>query len=400
MDTSPPKDFAGSEWVADTGALAREGMLRQERLVELRDGVRIKIDGRWMLNFCSNDYLGLSQHPVIIRSMQEAAGKYGVGSSASPLVCGKSILHKQLEQRLATLTGRDRALILSSGYAANLAIQSALIRSRHQLIVQDRLCHASMVDAAAITRARIRRYRHLDVQSLDSILNEKKGQTALVLTESVFSMDGDIAPLPEIAKTCRNHGACLVVDDAHGFGVIGAQGLGGMDHYALDQKDVPLMMATFGKAAGGYGAFVAGPDALIETMIQRARPYIYSTALPVPLIAAANTALDVMSEESWRQTRLRELISHFRAGANRRGIRLMDSHTAIQPVITGTAEATLACSRALEARGLFVSAIRPPTVPPNSSRLRITLTASHTKEEIDELLSALELILMNVMGIK
>lgn len=389
-------DYTGQDLAADTARLASQGMLRRERLVEMREGARIKLDGRWLVNFCSNDYLGLAHHPQIINAMQKAASVYGTGSSASPLVSGKSSLHRQLEIRLAGMLGRDRVLLLSSGYAANLALLSALIHSRHQIVIQDKLCHASMVDGSAIAHVKIKRYKHADVQSLENILARRPDadSSPLVMTESVFSMDGDMAPLPEIAAVCRKYSACLVVDDAHAFGVIGQDGLGGLNHFSLSQQDVPLMMATFGKALGVYGAFVAGPAALIETLIQRARPYIYSTALPVPLIAAADTALDVMMNEKWRRQHLAELIDRFRSGAGRLGIRLENSTTPIQPVIIGAPEPTLRCSRYLEQHGIFVSAIRPPTVPHNSSRLRITLSALHTAEQVDELLSTLNSALM------
>jgi 8-amino-7-oxononanoate synthase len=394
LDNSLESDYAGQELTVDAAQLASQGMLRRERLVEMREGARIKVDGRWLINFCSNDYLGLARHTKIIRAMQDAATLYGTGSSASPLVSGKSSLHRQLEDRLASMTGRDRVLLLSSGFAANLAIQSALVQSRHQVIIQDRLCHASMVDGSAIARARIKRYRHCDVQALEHMLAERPGASAIVMTESIFSMDGDMAPLPELAATCSKYGACLVVDDAHGFGVTGNNGLGALEHFSLGQREVPLMMATFGKALGVYGAFVAGPGAMIETLIQRARPYIYSTALPVPLIAATDAALEIMTIESWRRKRLTDLIRRFRAGAGRLGIRVESSTTPIQPIIIGAPDVTLECSKYLEQKGIFVSAIRPPTVPHNSSRLRITLSALHSEEQVDELLSTLDSALL------
>ncbi len=321
--------------------------------------------------------------------MQAAADKYGVGSTASPLVCGKSALHELLEQKLARLTGRDRALILSCGYMANLAIVSSLASTRGQAIFADRLCHASMLDGAMISRSTKKRYAHASPTALENILKRTAEKSRLVLTESVFSMDGDIAPLPELAQLCRQYKACLVVDDAHGFGVIGKQGLGGMEHFSLGQTDVPLMMATFGKALGVYGAFIAGPDDLIDTLVQRARPYIYSTALPAPIIAAVYEALDVMQEEPNRREQLESLIQRFRSGAAGRGITITTSNTPIQPVIIGDANKAVMVSRLLEQNGIFVSAIRPPTVPRNSSRLRITLSANHTDEHIDTLLDVL-----------
>lgn len=373
----------------DREQLRSEGLYRKERIVEARKGTLLQIEGKDLINFCSNDYLGLASHPGISQAMQAATDKYGIGSTASPLVCGKSALHESLEQKLAKLTGRDRALILSCGYMANLAIVSGLVNSRKQIIFEDRLCHASMVDGAMNSRSVTKRYAHANPDSLEALLKKTTGKPGLVLTESVFSMDGDIAPLREISWLCKQHNVCLVVDDAHGFGVIGDQGLGGMDHFSLSQSDVPLMMATFGKALGVYGAFVAGSEDLIETLVQRARPYIYSTALPTPVIAAVHFALDIMQAEPTRREQLGLLIHRFRSGADRLGIRLAGSMTPIQPVILGDANKTLKASQLLEQKGFFVSAIRPPTVPRNSSRLRITLTASHTAEQIDRLLDAL-----------
>ncbi len=325
--------------------------------------------------------------------MIDAVARYGTGSSASPLVCGKSILHEELEHKLARITGRDRALLLSCGYMANLAIQSALAGTGQVIVVEDRLCHASIVDGSLINRNRFKRYTHASPQALEKVLIRYRGQPVLVLTESVFSMDGDLAPLPEIADLCRYYQACLVVDDAHGFGVIGKHGLGGTDYFTLGQKDVPLIMATFGKALGGYGAFVAGSKDLIETLVQRARPYIYSTALPVPVIAAASTAIDLLLEDPRPREHLHKLMEHFHRGIKDMGLDLPGPTSPIFPIIIGDAGLTVELSRTLESQGLFVSAIRPPTVPRNSSRLRITLSAGHTLSQVDRLLEVLDLSL-------
>lgn len=373
----------------DSGQLLREGLHRKERIVEGRNGVEIKLDGKWLINFCSNDYLGLASHPKIKHAMQDAVDRYGTGSTASPLVCGKSTLHEALEQKLARITGRERALILSCGYMANLAIQSALSAAHGQLIIQDRLCHASMVDGSILSRANLKRYLHCDPGSLESILKKAGSRPALVLTESVFSMDGDIAPLPELSQVCRQHNACLIVDDAHALGVIGKNGLGSMDYFSLDQTQVPLIMATFGKALGAYGAFVAGSDKLIETLVQRARPYIYSTALPAPVVAAVLEALDILQQEPCRRDRLQKAVKRFQAGAKRIGISTASTNTPIQPIMVGDAKKAVAISRLLEQDGIFISAIRPPTVPRNTSRLRITLSADHSEAQIDRLLDLL-----------
>jgi len=372
-----------------TAFLTDQALLRKERIIQQRIGVEVCINGKWLVNFCSNDYLGLSTHPRIKDSMIDAVRHYGTGSSASPLVCGKSGVHEELEYKLARITGRDRALLLSCGYMANLAIQSALVRGRNTLVVEDRLCHASIVDAATISRVKFKRYKHASPEALEKILSENREQHTFVLTESVFSMDGDLAPLQEIAALCGRFKACMVVDDAHGFGVIGKQGLGGTDYFSLDQNAVPLIMATFGKALGVYGAFVAGPDNLIETMVQRARPYIYSTALPVPVVAAASTALDVLMQDPHPREHLHQLMKHFHNGVRGMGLDLPAPMSPIFPIIIGDARRTVEVSRMLEAEGVFVSAIRPPTVPRNTSRLRITLTAAHTLNQVDHLLEVL-----------
>jgi len=370
--------------------LKQQGLFRKERIVESKNGTIINIGGKKLINFCSNDYLGLSSHPDVVKAMQDAVIEFGAGSTASPLVCGKTALHLSLEQKLAKVTGRDRALILSCGYMANMAIISSLVRNKSQWIFQDKLCHASMVDGALISRATLKRYAHADPSALEKLLSKlNKDDSALVFTESVFSMDGDIAPLSNLSSVCQQYGACLVVDDAHGFGVIGKNGLGGADYFSLGQKEVPLIMATFGKALGVYGAFIAGPENLIEAFVQRARPYIYSTALPVPIIVAVSTAVDVMQKEPEHRTKLVSLINYFLSGANKRGIEVKNNITPIQPIILGDASRAVRLAQLLEEHGIFVRAIRPPTVPTKSSRLRITLSASHTKQQIDLLLDAL-----------
>lgn len=369
--------------------LQQQGLFRQERTVESRSGTLISLGGKTLINFCSNDYLGLSCHPDVVLAMQDAVKGFGAGSTASPLVCGKTVLHQLLEQKLAKVTGRDRALILSCGYMANMAIVSTLARDRAQWIVQDKLCHASMVDGAMSSRASLKRYAHADPSALEKILSKKKNGKAIVFTESVFSMDGDIAPLSSLSSVCSQYGACLVVDDAHGFGVIGKNGLGGTDYFSLSQKEVPLVMATFGKALGVYGAFIAGTEDLIEAFVQRARPYIYSTALPVPIVAAVSAAVDIMQNEPEHRSKLVTLINYFLSGASSRGIKVNNNITPIQPIILGDASRAVRLEQLLEENGLFVRAIRPPTVPRNSSRLRITLSASHTKQQVDLLLDAL-----------
>lgn len=381
----------------DHQAPYREDLLRTTRVVDARAGVVVEIDGRRLINFCSNDYLDLAGHAEVAAAMQDAATAFGVGSTASPLVCGKTRLHAALEDRLAALTGRDRALLFNCGYTANLAIFSALVHARHETVFEDRLCHASMVDGARLAGARLKRYRHADPADLERLLRAAPpGGLKLVLTESVFSMDGDVAPLPGLVRVCQEYGASLVVDEAHGFGVLGERGLGALDRYGLDQDAAPLMMATFGKAIGVGGAFVAGRADLVEALAQRARPYIYSTALPVPVVAAVQKSLDILENEPWRRQRLQALAGRLQDGLVSRGHAGAGTGTPIQPLVVGGARAALEASARLESSGYFIRAIRPPTVPPNTSRLRIAVSAGHTAEQVDGLLAVLPACLPQV----
>lgn len=369
-------------------SLAREGLFRRRIAIESPQGAVVRIEGRDFLNFCSNDYLGLAADPRIAQALGTAAARYGTGSGASPLVCGRSRAHVQLEDVLAEFLQRDRTLVFTSGYLANLAVVSALLRGRNALVVEDRLNHASLIDAALLTRAGLKRYPHGDAATLQSILS-KGPQRQLVLTDGVFSMDGDVAPISALAGVCQSWGALLMVDDAHGFGVLGNAGRGTLEEAGLCQTQVTLLMATFGKALGTSGAFVAGPERVVETIIQFARPYIYTTALPPALAVATRAALQIVREESWRRQRLQELIRYIRDQAGERGVTLQDSRTAIQPFIVGAPKAALVVSERLYAQGILVTPIRPPTVPHGTARLRITLTAMHTEAQIDRLLDAL-----------
>lgn len=346
------------------------------------------------LDFCSNDYLGLRKHPQIATALAASALQDGVGAGASHLVNGHGREHEALERDLAEFTGRERALVFSSGYMANLGVLGALA-DRDDLILQDRLNHASLIDAGLLARCRaFKRYAHRDTQTANTWLTEHarahRQAGALLVTDGVFSMDGDLAPLPQLASAAAAHQAWLIVDDAHGIGVLGANGAGSCEHFAVSSREVPVLIGTFGKALGTFGAFVAGDEALIELLIQRARTYIYTTALPPPIAAATRQALRLLREETWRREKLQELIDHFRRGARARGLPLAESSTPIQPVILGTEKATLAASADLRARGFRVTAIRPPTVPAGSARLRVTLQATHDCDTIDRLLVALE----------
>lgn len=366
----------------------QQHLYRRRRLLESPQTAHVRVDGRELLNFCSNDYLGLAHHPKAIAALQKAAGEMGVGSGASHLVIGHHRAHHQLEEELAAFVQRPRALLFSTGFMANLGVISTLVE-RNDIVLEDRLNHASLLDGALLSRGQLQRYRHNDVQHLQHYLNELNGKRALVVSDSVFSMDGDIAPLPQMAAACHERDAWLMVDDAHGFGVLGRQGRGALDHFALGQHQVPVYMATLGKALGGYGAFVAGSEDLIECLIQECRPYIYSTAMPPAVAAATLESLRLLQQESWRIDHLQTLIRHWRKGAQDRGIVLADSSTAIQPLIVGAADTAMKLSERLLQRNILVTAIRPPTVPHNTARLRITLTAAHSENDIEYLLDAL-----------
>lgn len=368
--------------------LRGEGLYRGRRITEGPQGPQMVVDGRPVLAFCSNDYLGLAAHPEVLAAFIRGAQTYGVGSGAAHLVNGHSRAHHALEEALAEFTGRERALLFSTGYMANLGIAQALA-GRGDAVFEDRLNHASLLDAGLACGARFTRYAHADAADLERRMQRRTGGEALILTDGVFSMDGDLAPLPELAQLARRHGAWLMVDDAHGLGVLGAGGGGSLEHYGLDAQAVPILMGTLGKALGTAGAFVAGSAELIEYLIQRARTYIYTTAQPPAVAEAARAALGLVRRESWRRERLRALVQRFRTGAEQLGLRLMDSITPIQPVVVGEAGAAVRLSEQLLERGLLVPAIRPPTVPKGTARLRVTLSAAHTEAQVDRLLEAL-----------
>jgi len=365
----------------------QDGLYRQRLTLESAQGPVVSLAGRDYLNFCSNDYLGLAAHPRVVDAFCQAARDFGVGSGASHLVCGHSTAHSQLEEALAEFTGRPRALLFSSGYAANTGILTSLLQ-RGDCVFQDRLNHASLLDGGLHSGARLQRFAHNDVAALQRKLARASGP-ALVVVDGVFSMDGDTAPLAELAAACSAHDAWLMVDDAHGFGVMGERGAGSTEVAGLDSHAVPVLMATLGKALGTAGAFVAGSEDLIEGLIQQARNYIYTTALPPAVAAASLESLCLLTEESWRRQHLAELIARFRRGARQLDLPLMASHSAIQPLLVGDAGAAVELSHKLRAQGLLIGAIRPPTVPPGTSRLRITLSAAHSEVQVDRLLEAL-----------
>ena len=444
-------------------------LYRRRRQIESAPGPHLTLDGRPAIAFCTNDYLGLARHPEVIAACQRGAEAYGVGSGSAHLVAGHGPAHQALEEELADFLGRERALLFSTGYMANLGLIQALA-GPGEPVFEDRLNHASLIDGALLARARLRRYPHGDMAALrcqlaassppesesgsgswsgfgresgreaefgfgcesgreaefgfgcesgsesgpgsgfgcdsefrsdarsipasssgpDVVPATTTGRpVALIATDGVFSMDGDLAPLPDLAAIAQAAGVPLLVDDAHGLGVLGREGRGTLDHFGLDAEAVPILMGTLGKALGTFGAFVAGGEDLIETLIQSARSYIYTTAPPPALAAATRASLALARREEWRRERLRELIQAFRRGAAQLDLPLMPSTTPIQPLLAGTAERALAWSQALEARGILVTAIRPPTVPAGAARLRVTLCALHTDQDLECLLAAL-----------
>jgi len=362
-------------------------LYRQRPLLETPQGPQVVVDGQPLLAFCSNDYLGLANHPEVIAAWQAGAERWGVGGGASHLVIGHSTPHHAVEEALAELTGRPRALLFSTGYMANLGAITALV-GQGDTVLQDRLNHASLLDGGLLSGARFSRYLHNDAASLASRLDKAVGNT-LVVTDGVFSMDGDLADLPALAKVARSRGAWLMVDDAHGVGTLGAQGGGIVEHYGLGIDDVPVLIGTLGKACGTSGAFVAGSEELIEALVQFARPYIYTTSQPPALACATLKSLELLRRETWRREHLAALIQQFREGAEQIGLQLLDSPTPIQPILIGDSAQALRLSRMLRERGLLVTAIRPPTVPVGSARLRVTLSAAHSEAQVQLLLNAL-----------
>ncbi|MCF6783784.1 8-amino-7-oxononanoate synthase [Stutzerimonas stutzeri] len=364
-----------------------EHLYRQRPLLETAQQPEVLVDGERLLAFCSNDYLGLANHPQVIQAMRDGAAKWGVGGGASHLVIGHSSPHHELEEALAAFTGRPRALLFSTGYMANLAAVTALV-GQGDTVLEDRLNHASLLDAGLLSGARFSRYLHNDADSLAGRLEKAVGNT-LVVTDGVFSMDGDLADLPAICAAARQRNAWVVVDDAHGFGPLGAAGGGIVEHFGLGIDDVPVLVGTLGKAFGTAGAFVAGSEELIETLIQFARPYIYTTSQPPAVACATLISLELLRSEHWRREHLSQLIARFRQGAAEIGLSLVDSPTPIQPIIVGSSERALQLSAALRERGILVGAIRPPTVPAGSARLRVTFSASHNQTHVEHLLDAL-----------
>jgi 8-amino-7-oxononanoate synthase len=370
--------------------LKTQGSFRHRRVLQSPQGVHVKVDGKAYLSFCSNDYLGLADHARLIKAAREGAELWGIGAGASHLVCGHHAAHEALEDALAKFVGFPRALTFSTGYMANLGAVTALMR-RGDTIFADRLNHASLNDAALLSRADFKRYPHHDIAALEGLLAQSQSKRKLILTDSVFSMDGDIAPVPALLELCEQYDSWLLLDDAHGFGVLGREGRGALSHFALRSPRV-VYMATLGKAAGVFGAFVAGEDEVIETLVQCARSYIYTTATPPMLAHTLLESLDLIRAEEWRRIRLTGLIRQLKSSLRLRAFRLLPSDTAIQPLIIGGNDEAMNASARLAEKGILVPAIRPPSVPQGQARLRISLSAGHSGEDVDRLVSAVHAI--------
>ncbi len=375
-------------------ALAAQSLTRRRRVTDGASGPRQVVDGREMLAFCSNDYLGLASHPAIVAALREGADLYGAGSGASHLVSGHSRAHALLEGRfgewMAPYIEQARALYLCTGYMANLAVLTALGADADAQIFSEALNHASLIDGARLAKANVSVYPHGDVATLEQQLGASTAGTKIVVTDSVFSMDGNLAPLPQLLALCERHGAWLVVDDAHGFGVLGQHGRGALEHFALRSPNL-VYIGTLGKAAGVGGAFVAAHASVIELLVQRARPYIYTTAAPPALAHALQASLDIIGGDEGvrRRSHLAALVAQLRDALRLQRWQLVPSHTAIQPIIIGSNEDALRVAVGLHEQGLWVPAIRPPTVAPGTARLRVTLSAAHSHEEVARLARAL-----------
>lgn len=371
------------------------GRYRQQRTRFGEQGVNVVVDGKQLLSFCSNDYLGLASHPSLKKAFIAAVEQDGVGSGSAHLLTGHSHYHQQLEEELADFMGYEKALLFSSGYQANLGVIDGLM-GRGDVIIQDKLNHASLLDGGRLSAAQQLRYRHADSVALATRLQQsEQTNKRMIISDGVFSMDGDIAPLAEIIAQAKQHEAAVFIDDAHGIGVLGEQGRGSVSHCNIKQDELPIVMATFGKAFGTAGAFVAADEEVIDTLIQQARTYVYTTAQPAAIAAATLASLKLVQDDDWRREKLQTLIAQFRKGAQNLGLNLIASTTAIQAVLIGDDNKSISIGKTLEQQGILVGVIRPPTVPEGSARLRITFSANHTEQQVTLLLEALEMICIN-----
>jgi 8-amino-7-oxononanoate synthase len=364
-----------------------QGLLRSRRTLATPQSPHITVDGKPYLAFCSNDYLGLASHPELTAALQQGAQQWGVGAGAAHLVSGHFGPHHQLEQQLAAFVGKPAALLFSTGYMANLGVVQALV-GKGDTVFADKLNHASLNDAMLLSRAETKRYRHGDMAQLAKLLAQTQSGRKLVITDAVFSMDGDMAPLRELLALCEQHDAWLYVDDAHGFGVLGEQGRGSLAHFGIASPRI-IYMATLGKAAGVSGAFVAAEQVVIDTLVNHAHSYVYTTATPPALSVALLQSLQLIAQGDALRAHLHRLIAKLRNGLADLPWQLMPSETAIQPLLIGDNQQSLKLSESLRERGIWVAAIRPPTVPQGTARLRITLSAAHTEADVDQLIGAL-----------
>lgn len=368
----------------------QQNLWRERRILQTAQQATIRFSesDQSLINFSSNDYLGMANHPEVAQGMQQAVAGWGSGSGASHLVSGHQTPHHELELELAEFVGAEKAVLFSTGYMANLAVPSAFL-GRNDSIVQDKLNHASLLDGGALSNAKLKRYQHNSVHQAEVCLQQSEDARVMLSTDGVFSMDGDIAPLSELKILCDQYDALMLVDDAHGLGVMGQQGQGSLELYGLIGKDNLLLLGTLGKAFGSFGAFVAGDELLIEHLVQYARPYIYTTALPAAVAEASRLSLRLIQKESWRREKVLENVAYFKSGAQQLGLDLMSSDTPIQPLLVGDDRAATQLSEYLYKQGFYITAIRPPTVPVGSARLRITLSAEHQQQQLDKLLDCL-----------
>ncbi|MDP2806304.1 MAG: 8-amino-7-oxononanoate synthase [Gallionellaceae bacterium] len=366
---------------------AANDLLRSRRTLSTPQTPRITVDGKPYLAFSSNDYLGLANHPQLVAALQQGAQQWGVGSGAAHLVNGHFSPHHELESQLSDFIDKSESLLFSTGYMANLGVVQALV-GKGDTVFADKLNHASLNDAMLLSRAEMKRYRHGDLAQLEQLLSQTKKGRKLIITDAVFSMDGDIAPLPELLALCEQHDAWLYVDDAHGFGVLGEQGRGSLSHFGIASPRI-IYMATLGKAAGVSGAFVAAEKVVIDTLINHAHSYVYTTASPPALSVALSKSLQLIAQGDALREQLKKMITQLRKGLADLPWQLMPSDTAIQPLLIGDSKQALALSEGLRNHGIWVAAIRPPTVPQGTARLRITLSAAHTSSDVDQLIGAL-----------
>jgi 8-amino-7-oxononanoate synthase len=387
MPDAPAMSAAAAAIASGLAEIDARNLRRTRRVLDSPQGAHVRIGARVVANFSSNDYLGLANDPRLRAAAHAAIDSHGVGAGASPLVSGHMRVHAEAEERFAAFAGFPRALLFGSGYAANLGILAAL-GGREAEVFSDALNHACIVDGARLARGKVTVYPHADAAALDELLEASAAPRKIVATDAVFSMDGDLAPLARLAELCERHEAWLVVDDAHGIGVLGARGRGTLDRLGVRSPRI-VYMATLGKALGGYGAFVAAQGDVVEWLLQRARTYIYSTALPPYAAAVASAAIDLLETDDGLTARLHARIAQFTAACAAAGVAIAPSPTAIQPFILGAADAALAASRRLLDAGFLVPAIRPPTVPEGTSRLRISLCAAHAAEDVASLAAAL-----------